>query len=217
MHKFGKVPEASGYLAQLHRILCDTVVTDGDGVAMGLDQGGQAAVDILLRARAMQEMVALVGNGGSAAIAAHMHNDLCCAVGIRAISFTDAPLLTALSNDHGYEQAFERPLRMWAGIGGVLVGVSSSGKSENILRAAQVAREHGMKVITMSGFSPDNPLRRLGNLNFHVASESYGYVELAHSVLAHYLTDAAAAVLRAGDQPGEAPSIFCASESERLV
>lgn len=217
MNRNPKAVDASRYFDVLHRALCDTAVTDGSGVALGLDAGGLLAVDMVLRARTMQEVVVLVGNGGSAAIAAHMHNDLCCAVGARALVFTDAPLLTALSNDHGYAQAFERPLRTWAGIGGLLVAISSSGMSENILRAAGAARENGMKVLTMSGFSPDNQLRRLGHVNFHVASSSYGYVELAHSALAHYLTDAAADLVREVESAGDAASIPCVVERGRLV
>jgi D-sedoheptulose 7-phosphate isomerase len=75
----------------------------------------------------------------------------------------------------------------------LLIAVSSSGMSQNILRAVAACRDKGCEVITMSGFSPANELRKLGGLNFYVPADSYGSVELAHSILGHFLTDVAAA------------------------
>lgn len=133
----------------------------------------------------------LVGNGGSAAIVSHMQNDLCKAVGVRAMVFNEPPLLTALSNDHGYGCVFERPVDLWAESGDLLLAISSSGQSENILRAARSAKARGCQILTLSGFLADNPLRGMGHLNFYAPSQVYGYVELVHSVLAHFLTDCA--------------------------
>jgi len=134
-----------------------------------------------------------MGDGDSAAIASHMQNDLCNAVGVRAMVFSEAPLLTAPANDHGYGCVFEQPVDLWADAGDLVVAISSSGPSKNVLRAvrASVARE--CQVITLSGFSADNPLPRMSHLNFYVPSQVYDYVEAAHSVLAHFLTDGAMA------------------------
>ena len=131
----------------------------------------------------------IIGNGGSAAIASHMHNDLCKAVGIRAIIFNEPSLLTALSNDHGYGCVFERPIELWADSGDLLLAISSSGQSENILRAVRASLAPGCQVITLSGFKSDNPLRGMGHLNFYVPAQDYGLVELVHSGLTHFLTD----------------------------
>ena len=133
----------------------------------------------------------IVGNGGSAAIASHIHNDLCKSVGMRAMVFNETPLLTAFSNDLSYTVAFENLINLWADNGDMLIAISSSGKSENILRAAKVALVKGSTVITLSGFKHDNPLRHMGQVNFFVPSGEYGYVELIHSILAHYISDAA--------------------------
>jgi D-sedoheptulose 7-phosphate isomerase len=73
----------------------------------------------------------------------------------------------------------------------MLIAISSSGKSENIIRAAHAALAKNCIVVTLSGFKNDNPLRQLGQANFYVPSQEYGYIELAHSILAHYLSDAA--------------------------
>ncbi len=71
----------------------------------------------------------------------------------------------------------------------VLVAISSSGRSENILRGVEAARGKGCEVITMSGFTSDNPLRKTGRLNFYVPSDSYGYVEISHLTLCHCILD----------------------------
>jgi D-sedoheptulose 7-phosphate isomerase len=97
----------------------------------------------------------------------------------------------ALANDEGYASVFERPLDVWAEPGDILIAVSSSGVSENIVRAARSALRHDMTLITLSGFEPSNPLRQSGHLNFYVPSHHYGMVEQTHSVLTHHFSDAA--------------------------
>ena len=140
--------------------------------------------------------VLLVGNGGSAATVSHVQNDLCKAVGVRAMVFTEPALLTALANDHGYASGFERLVELWADPGDILLAISSSGQSENILRAVEASVRRGCDVITFSGFRGDNALRRAGDLNFYVPDQTYGHVEVAHNALVHFLTDRAV-ILRA--------------------
>lgn len=182
----------TSYIDTLSGLARRLEVTSEGGTQVSLDQGADEAVAALRGAKAASRKVMLIGNGGSAAIASHLHNDLCKAVGVPALLFTEPSLLTALSNDDGYGSVFERPVRLWAAAGDVLLAISSSGRSENILRAVRAAKERQCGILTFSGFSPDNPLRRMGDLNFYVPSAVYGYVELAHSVLAHFLTDCAA-------------------------
>ena len=182
---------ATAYFRKVSELLLSTQVTDRRGTVLSLDEGISRAVEMILGIKSTSRKVMLIGNGGSAAIASHMQNDLCKAVGVRAIVFNEPPLLTALSNDHGYGCVFERPVELWANAGDLLLAISSSGQSENILRAVRASVVRGCQVITLSGFSADNPLRRIGHLNFYVPSQVYGYVEAAHSVLAHFLTDCA--------------------------
>ena len=181
----------TAHFHKLSELLLSTQVTDRHGKALSLDEGANRAVDLILSVRSASGKLMVIGNGGSAAIASHMQNDLCKAVGVRAMVFSEPPLLTALSNDHGYGCVFERPVELWAKAGDLLLAISSSGQSENILRAIRAAVARGCQVITLSGFSADNPLRRLGDVNFYVPSQVYGYVEATHSVLAHFLTDCA--------------------------
>lgn len=189
-------PKATAYFKHLGDLLLNVQVTDGSGAEMPLDEGANKAVEIVLSVKASSRKVMIIGNGGSAAIAGHMQVDLCLAVDVRAMVFNQSPSLTACANDFGYECVFERPVELWADHGDLLVAVSSSGQSENILRAVRAALARGCHVITLSGFKTGNPLRLLGGLNFYVSSTEYGYVESAHSSITHYLTDSAM-ILRA--------------------
>lgn len=169
-----------------------------DGEALSLSDVLEAAVARLLAARAAGRKVLVVGNGGSAAIASHLQTDLCHSLKIRGLVFNEPPLLTALANDNGYENAFQRLVDLWADPQDVLVAISSSGRSPNILNACAAARSRGVWILTLSGFGADNPLRSRGDANLYVAHSSYGPVESAHAVLVHELTDRVLARLRTG-------------------
>ncbi|MDP2342921.1 MAG: SIS domain-containing protein [Deltaproteobacteria bacterium] len=186
-------PLASQHVKDLIALLQDVRCSGRDQQAIPFDDAMQRVVDRLLLARSQGKKAILVGNGGSASVVGHLQMDLCNAVRLRALCFHDAPLLTALSNDFGYPTAFERCVQLWAEPGDLLFGISSSGRSENILRAVDAARARDCGVITLSGFAADNPLRQRGDLNIHVGSKEYGPVETAHACLAHMLTDMALA------------------------
>jgi len=126
-----------------------------------------------------------IGNGASAAISSHMSTDFWRNIGIRAVAFNDISLLTCISNDYGYKHVFEKPIEMFAEKGDVLIAISSSGKSENILLGVKPAKVKGCKVITLSGFDKNNPLSSLGNYNFYAPSQSYGPVEIIHHSICH--------------------------------
>ncbi len=132
----------------------------------------------------------LVGNGGSAAVAEHMAVDLTKNAGLRALAFTNSPMLTAISNDCGYEYVFQKAISYFANKGDILIAISSGGTSQNILNACLIAKQKNMKVITFLGFNPDNTLRKAGDINFWVDTKAYGYVELLHNLLIHYINDA---------------------------
>ena len=126
--------------------------------------------------------IILVGNGGSAAMASHVAVDFTKAVGIRAINFNEADLITCFANDYGYENWVANALEVYADQGDLVILISSSGKSQNILNAADKAKNMGLSVITLSGFLSDNPLRKLGDLNLWVDSTEYNIVEMTHHV-----------------------------------
>lgn len=124
----------------------------------------------------------IAGNGGSAAISSHVSVDLTKNAGIRTINFNEYDLITCFANDYGYEKWIEKSLQFYAESDDVIILISSSGVSDNVINAAKKAKEMGLKVITLSGFSKKNPLRRLGDLNLWVDSNEYNIVENIHSV-----------------------------------
>jgi len=133
--------------------------------------------------------IILIGNGGSASIASHLATDFLKNAKIPAMAFNDSSLLTCLSNDLGYSQVFAKPVEMLAKKGDVLFSISSSGKSKNILQATRKARDLGCFIVSLSSFKPDNPLKRMGDINFYVPSDSYGYAEITHLAICHYIAD----------------------------
>jgi len=124
----------------------------------------------------------IAGNGGSAAMASHVSVDFTKAAGIRAINFNEADLLTCFSNDYGYERVFEKAVEFYGDEGDLLILISSSGSSTNVVNAAERAKELNIDVITFSGFKSDNPLRKLGDLNFWVESKGYNIIEMTHHI-----------------------------------
>jgi len=134
-------------------------------------------------------IVYVIGNGGSAGIASHFSCDLIKSLQIPSQTLYDSNLVTCLANDIGYENVFSYPLQKYLKPQDLLVAISSSGKSPNIVQAAKTALEIGARVITFSGFLADNPLRKLGQLNFWVNRCDYGLIETAHFFLLHTLID----------------------------
>ena len=126
--------------------------------------------------------VIIVGNGGSAAIASHVTVDLTKVASVRSHNFNEADLLTCFANDYGYERWVEKAIEFYGTPGDVAVFISSSGRSPNIVNGAGAARALGVRPVTLSGFDADNPLRKLGELNFWVNSRSYNVVEMTHQI-----------------------------------
>lgn len=138
--------------------------------------------EIWKAAQIRDKKVIIAGNGGSAAIASHCTVDLTKNAGIRAINFNEANLITCLANDFGYEEWLAKAVELYSDSGDVLVLISSSGRSKNILRAAETAIQMGVEVITLSGFDSDNPLREYGSINLWVKSHAYNIVEMTHHI-----------------------------------
>ncbi len=178
------------YFEALAGLFSAIQVMDSQKRSMDLSDGLSAGIRLVVAQTSLGRKVIFIGNGGSAAIASHQAVDYWKNGGMRAIAFNDASLLTCIGNDFGYPYVFAKPIEMFADSGDILMAISSSGRSENILLAVEAAKGKGCKVITMSGFSPDTPLRSMGDLNFYVPSDSYGYVEITHLALCHCILDA---------------------------
>jgi D-sedoheptulose 7-phosphate isomerase len=136
---------------------------------------------LLRRVRKAGGKIIIAGNGGSAALASHVSVDLTKNAGVRAISFNEVDLITCFANDYGYEKWVEKAIEFYADPHDMLILISSSGSSRNILNGAVKGRELGLNIVSLSGFSPDNPLRQLGHISFWVDSSDYNIVEMTHS------------------------------------
>jgi len=159
------------YMGRLHR-----VITTDDALFARIS----ATRSAWLRTRQRGGRVIFIGNGGSAGIASHLTIDLLKNASVPALCFNDASLITCLANDYGFEAWMLHAVRLNARAEDCLVAISSSGRSKNVLNAVAMARSLGLAVITLSGMDADNPLRKLGDINYWVDSRSYNIVETAH-------------------------------------
>ena len=107
-----------------------------------------------------KKKVILVGNGGSAAMASHVSVDLTKMCKIRSVNFNEADLITCFSNDYGYENWVQKALSSYADKGDLLICISSSGESKNIINGAKFAKKIGCKVVTLTGFDKKNKVER---------------------------------------------------------
>ena len=174
---------AGEYLAYIQKVLA------------GIDrQSIGRFVQTLLDARAQGVTVFFIGNGGSAATASHFANDLAYGTNeyqkpFRVISLTDnVPVLTAIGNDNGYEEVFVRQLKVLGKAGDVLVAISASGNSPNLLRAMEHAKAVGIKTVALTAFD-GGKMKPLADDGIHVptAPKEYGPAEDAHMVLDHLI------------------------------
>ena len=181
---------AQNYYKKLSDLFNSIRVTTKQSSELNFFDAIEKVCNLIILKTAAGHKLMFIGNGASAAISSHMSTDFWKNGGMRAIAFNDSSLLTCLGNDYGYEYIFEKSVEMFADEGDILVAISSSGKSENILRGTHSAKSKGCSVITLSGFESDNPLSSLGDFNFYVPDKSYGPVEIIHQSICHCILDA---------------------------
>ena len=141
------------------------------------------AKNILLDIKNKNGKIMIFGNGGSAAIASHVSVDLTKNANIRSVNFNEADLITCFSNDYGYEKWVEKAIDFYADSSDALILISSSGKSQNMINACTAARNKKIsKIITFTGHDKNNPLSKLGDINFWINSKAYNFVENTHQV-----------------------------------
>ena len=124
----------------------------------------------------------IFGNGGSSAIASHVSVDL-ANLGFKTLNFNEYNLITCYSNDFGYANWISKSLENHAKSQDLIILISSSGKSKNIINAAKFAKVKKMNIVTLSGFLRSNQLSKLGHINFWIDSKSYNIVETAHQII----------------------------------
>lgn len=130
------------------------------------------------------------GNGASATMAEHMSHDWFQNAKINTYTCSETAHITAISNDISYDDVFAYRIERVMSEKDILVTISSSGNSRNIIRAIEEARKKGSFIITVSGKSKENQSCQMGDLNFYVPLDTYGLVESSHAVLLHSALDA---------------------------
>ena len=157
----------------------------------------QALVDALVDAYRNGRFVFVIGNGGSAANASHLCEDLGKGTlsdfegqkRLKIMSLTDnVPYIMAWANDEGYERVFVEQLKNLAEAGALLIAISGSGNSANVLRAVEYAKGHGMRTFALTGYDGGR-LKQIADGSLHVRSNNMGAVEAVHAAVIHYLMD----------------------------
>lgn len=194
MHEFTTTKKRSGtswelYAQSITAMLNSLVVTDRSGNEMRREAGFRIWCDWTRQAQITQGSLFFVGNGASAAMASHTATDVGKSARVRTQVFTDPALMTAVANDVEYAEVFAEPLSWMMNAGDVLVAISSSGNSTNVIRAVAKARERKGHSVTLSAMQPGNTLRHTGELNFYLPAMTYGLAETTHAAILHHWVD----------------------------
>lgn len=136
--------------------------------------------DLLIKVRNHNKKVILLGNGASASISSHVSVDLTKVANIKSINFNEANLITCFANDFGHENWMSKAVEFYSEKGDLLICVSSSGNSKNVVNAAKKAKKIKLNVVTLTGFSFNNPLKKTGSINLWVNSNKYNIIENTH-------------------------------------
>lgn len=177
------------YINELIQTLGQTRIYIENNILLGYEAGIQTLVDCFTRYKMENAQIFFIGNGGSSAIASHMTADFMKNGGMRTYSLYDNAVSTCMGNDYGYECVFSRPLDFLGQENDLLVAISSSGNSKNIVNAIKIAAAKGMEIITFTGFTEDNQSKQLGKINVYVPSMKYGIVESIHNLMLQQVVD----------------------------
>lgn len=157
--------------------------------AKDYNAGVTLLMDVFLKHKSRQSSLFFIGNGGSSAIASHMTVDFMKNGGMRTYSLYDNAVTTCMGNDYGYEYVFSKPMEFLIREADLVVAISSSGNSRNIINAIKMAKVKGAEVITFTGFQADNKIKQMGDFNIYVPCEKYGIVESIHNLMLQQIVD----------------------------
>jgi D-sedoheptulose 7-phosphate isomerase len=178
------------YINELIQKLESTEIWIGkDHKADSYNEGIETLEGVFTKHKKNQNQLFFIGNGGSSAIASHMTADFMKNGGMNTYSLYDNAVTTCMGNDYGYEYIFSKPLEFLIHEDDLLVAISSSGNSKNIVNAIETAKNKKATVITFTGFKPDNKSKQLGDINIYVPSEKYGIVESIHNLILQQIVD----------------------------
>ena len=149
----------------------------------------KASVNLIANTKKNKNKIYIVGNGGSSSIASHVSVDFAKVAKINCSTFNNANLITCFANDYKYENWVVEAIKAYSLEQDLFILISSSGTSKNIVNAAQYCKQKKINLITLSGFKKNNPLSQSGNINFHVESEEYNYIEMTHHIILLSIVD----------------------------
>ncbi len=179
----------NGYIGELLAGLEATEIWEKEKRCVDYDAGIRLLVDRFTSHKEKASQVFFIGNGGSCAIASHMTADFMKNGGMNTYGLYDNAVTTCMGNDYGYEFIFSKPMEFLLREGDLVVAISSSGNSQNIVNAIEVARKKQAEVITLTGFKPDNRVKRMGSISIYVPCEKYGIVESIHNLILQQIVD----------------------------
>ena len=133
--------------------------------------------------------VFIVGNGGSSSIASHISVDFAKVAKIKSSTFNNSNIITCFANDYGHDKWVTEAIKAYLQKNDMLILISSSGTSKNIINAANHCKNNNISLITLSGFSPNNQLTKLGDVNIHIKSENYNFIEMTHHIILLSIVD----------------------------
>lgn len=178
------------YIDELIEMLAQTEIWRGtEQQCLGYNEGIKLLVDTFTAHKERKSQLFFIGNGGSSAIASHMTADFMKNGGMNTYSLYDNAVTTCMGNDYGYEYIFSRPMEFLVREGDLLVAISSSGNSANIINATKTARLKGATVITFTGFESNNKAKKMGDVNVYVPCKKYGIVESIHNLILQQVVD----------------------------
>ncbi len=161
-----------------------------DGQMVNMESGCLAAGSLIKKTIRNASSIWWIGNGGSAAICSHLSQDLLNKLGARSFYLGDPALMTCMANDYGYKNVYRTPLEKLSKEGDVLIAISSSGNSPNILSCVEMANAKKMNTISLSGFSDSNKLWNAETqIAFFIDANLYGIVEVSHEAILHSIIE----------------------------
>ena len=147
------------------------------------------SVELIKKVKKNNSKIYIVGNGGSASIASHVSVDFAKVSRIPSSTFNNANLITCFANDYGYENWVKEAIKAYCHKDDLLILISSSGTSKNIINAANYCKKNSFDLITFSGFKFDNLLSKTGKVNFYINSTDYNFIEMSHHIILVSLVD----------------------------
>ena len=147
------------------------------------------SVNMINNTKSQGGRVVIVGNGGSASIASHVSVDFVKVAKVPSFTFNNSNLITCFVNDYGQENWVTESIKSYTLNNDLIILISSSGTSMNIINAANYCKEKKINLISLSGFELSNPLKKLGNINFHVNSKDYNFIEMTHHIILLSIVD----------------------------